>query len=52
MGHVISKADRNGGEATTQQYLPQHLLATILHIPSLILAKPASTAAYPPTSPA
>ena len=30
MGQVIGRTDRNGGEATTQQYLPQHLLATIL----------------------
>jgi hypothetical protein len=30
MGQVIGKTDRNGGEATTKQYLPQHLLATIL----------------------
>ena len=30
MGQVIGKTDRYGGEATTKQYLPQHLLATIL----------------------
>jgi hypothetical protein len=52
MVQAIGKADRNGGEATTQHYLPQHLFATILQKPSLMLATPAPTATYPPTSPA
>jgi hypothetical protein len=30
MGQVIGKTDRSGGEATTQQYLPEHLLATVM----------------------
>lgn len=30
MGQVIGSTDKQGGEATTQQYLPQHLLATVL----------------------
>ena len=30
MGQVIGRTDAHGGEATTRQYLPQHLLATIL----------------------
>lgn len=30
MGQVVGTTDRNGGEATSQQYLPQHLRATIM----------------------
>ncbi len=30
MGQVIGRTDRNGGEATSQQYLPKHLLATVM----------------------
>lgn len=30
MGQVIGESDRDGGRATTQPYLPPHLLATIL----------------------
>lgn len=30
MGQVVGTTDRQGGEATSQQYLPQHLRATIM----------------------
>jgi len=30
MGQVIGQTDRHGGEPTTEQYLPQHLLGTVL----------------------
>jgi len=30
MGQVIGETDKNGGEAATEQYLPQHLLATVM----------------------
>ena len=30
MGQVIGRTDASGGEATSQQYLPQHLLATVM----------------------
>lgn len=30
MGQVIGQTDSNGGEPTTQQYLPEHLLATVM----------------------
>lgn len=30
MGQVIGRTDRSGGQATTEQYLPQHLLTTVL----------------------
>ena len=30
MGRIIGKTDRQGGEATTTQYLPQNLLATVM----------------------
>jgi uncharacterized protein (DUF1501 family) len=30
MGQVIGTTDRNGGEATSRQYLPEHLLATVM----------------------
>ncbi len=29
-GQVVGQTDSNGGEATTQQYLPEHLLATVM----------------------
>lgn len=30
MGQVIGQTDRSGGEATSEQYLPEHLLATVM----------------------
>ena len=30
MGQVIGQTDRSGGEAVSKQYLPQHLLSTVL----------------------
>ena len=30
MGQVIGKTDRDGGQPTTKQYLPEHLLATVM----------------------
>ncbi len=30
MGQVVGQTDRQGGEATTQQYLPEHILATVM----------------------
>ena len=30
MGQIVGQTDRNGGEATSKQYLPEHLLATVM----------------------